>query len=116
MFCNGKNIGLCLLIQLATIPTSANSVCSPASTKPPKLAPEIVSDTGDQVFRGVLSANRSEFYFFRSLGPNENYGIFKSNRNESGVWETPKRVVLGAQHSDLYPALSLDGQQLVFAS
>lgn len=76
----------------------------------------IVSDTGHEIFRGVFAPENDEFYFFRSLQGAENYGIFSSSKIGGSSWTTPERLTLGENHSDFYPALSPDGQVMVFSS
>lgn len=68
-----------------------------------------------EVYRGAFSPNGGTFYFFKKTGPGENYRIFSSNRTRSG-WTHPAVVDLGGAHSDLYPAISHDGQRIVFSS
>ncbi len=83
---------------------------------PALLAPGTISNTGDEVFRGVFNPDGSEFYFFRSLGPNENYGIFKSTKGDLDVWGKAERVILGSAYSDLYPTISPSGNEMIFVS
>lgn len=69
-----------------------------------------------EVFRGSFSPDGNSFYFFRKVIPNqEEYRIFVSHRNGDN-WSAPERVVLGGDYSDTYPALSKDGNRLVFSS
>lgn len=104
-------------LSLAATSFSAANVCAPADNGAPAiLGSGTVSNTGHEVFRGVFSPNELEFFFFRSLGPNENYGIFRSKKSNSGDWNEAERVIIGANHSDLYPTLSPNGDEMVFVS
>lgn len=70
-----------------------------------------------EVFAGVFTPDDREFYFFRKVGPqnSEDYRIFVSRRSSAG-WSAPERVQLGGEFSDLYPALTRDGNRLIFSS
>lgn len=112
-----RTVFILAAISLAAMSDASADGChAVADDKPVVLGPETISNTGDEVFRGVFSPNNTEFYFFRSLGPNESYGIFKSTRSSSGNWKEAERVIIGADHSDLYPAISPDGNELIFVS
>lgn len=76
-----------------------------------------LADSG-RIFRGTLSRDGREFWFFRKVSADprlEDYRIFVATRG-SGGWSEPRRVDLGGDFSDLYPALTADGRRLVFAS
>jgi len=87
---------------------------APASAQPfiPALA-----DSG-RIYRGALRADGREFWYFRKVSDDprqEDYRIYVTTRAASG-WSEPRRVDLGGEFSDLYPAISADGRRLVFAS
>lgn len=110
-------IALLLTVELLSLASDQASV--PLGSKVCRaevFAVGIVSDTGHEVFRGVFSPEKDEFYFFRSMVGTENYGIFSSSKVGKNAWTTPERLRLGGNHSDFYPALSLDGQVMVFSS
>lgn len=68
------------------------------------------------VYRGTFSPDGREFYFFKKVTEDEeDYRIFQSRLNE-GAWTRPERLPLGGEFSDLYPAMSPDGQRMVFSS
>lgn len=69
-----------------------------------------------EIYRGCFSPDGRSFYFFKKVTPGqEDYRIFVS-RQINDKWSMPERVKLGGDFSDTYPALSKDGQRLVFAS
>jgi len=87
---------------------------APATTEP--FIPAL-TDSG-RIFRGALSADGREFWYFRKVSADpdaEDYRIYVTTRGPAG-WSPARRVDLGGEHSDLYPALTLDGRRLVFAS
>lgn len=110
-------IALLLSVELLS-PSIDQATTSPVSKDcvPEVFASGIVSDTGHEVFRGVFAPGNNTFYFFRSLQGAENYGIFSSSKNKENEWTPPERLMIGGSHSDFYPALSLDGQVMVFSS
>ena len=80
---------------------------------PEVVAPGVLS--AGEVYRGTFTADGSALYFFKKTGSGETYRIFTSRQTAAG-WSTPAVVDLGGEFSDLYPALSRDGQRLVFSS
>ena len=69
-----------------------------------------------EVFRGTFTPDGNTFYFFKKIkSGTEDYRIF-SSRLVAGKWTKPEKVLLGGEHSDLYPSVSKDGRRLVFAS
>jgi hypothetical protein len=73
------------------------------------------ADSG-KLYSFLVSPDGDEFYFFKHTGPgDEDYRIFRARRATNG-WTAPEEVDLGASPSDLYPALSPDGERLVFSS
>jgi hypothetical protein len=85
----------------------------------PTPEPEIVAPgvlSSGEVYRGAFAPDGQTLYFFRKVVPNaEEYRIF-SSRFVGGLWSEPRRVELGGDFSDTYPAISPDGRRLVFAS
>jgi hypothetical protein len=72
--------------------------------------------TGGRLFRGCFAAGGTEFYFFQKIRDDaEEYRIYVS-RKTGAVWNAAEPVDLGGPHSDMYPAVSADGQRLVFSS
>lgn len=90
-----------------------------AGQAPDAAEPEPFGDgvfTGGEIFRGSFAPDGRTFYFFKKVVPGqEEYRIFAS-RLTDGKWTAPRRVGLGGEHSDLYPAVSKDGRRLVFVS
>ena len=81
---------------------------------PVVFAPETIS-VGN-VYRGTISPDGEEFYFFKQhTEGQEDYRIYLSKRVE-GEWSDPHIVQLHGEYSDLYPALSFDGQRMAFSS
>jgi hypothetical protein len=81
---------------------------------PSVLGPETVS-VGN-VFRGTFTPDGDTLYFFKNVVEGrEEYRIFRSSRS-NGEWSIPERVDLGGEFSDLYPAITPDGQRMVFSS
>ncbi len=76
-----------------------------------------ISRAGDNVFRGRLSPDGSEFWFFRKVRPDaEDYRIFVSRRGDAG-WTEPTGVYFGGpDESEMYPTPTPDGRGLVFTS
>lgn len=82
---------------------------------PPQVVEPGVVSTGN-VWRGALSPDGSELYFFRRMTPNaEDYRIFFS-RWEGERWGNPRQVGFSGEASDLYPAISPDGSVMVLTS
>jgi hypothetical protein len=78
------------------------------------LGPETIS-VGN-VFRGTFTLDGDTLYYFRNVTEGEeDYRIFRSYRTGES-WSEPERVVLGGEYSDLYPAITPDGQRMVFSS
>ena len=73
-----------------------------------------VLSTG-QVYGGTFSADGTELYFFKKVGEGETYRIHHARRT-GDEWTPAAPLDLGGRHSDLYPALTPDGRQLVFSS
>ena len=73
--------------------------------------------SANDIFRGTFSPDMNAFYYFKKTGAprSEDYRIFRV-RWERGAWTAPDTVRLGESPSDLYPALSPDGNRLVFTS
>ncbi|MBC7897988.1 MAG: PD40 domain-containing protein [Cytophagaceae bacterium] len=99
---------LALLAALAFLPTS--SACAQAEV----FAPGVVSDTN--VWKGAFEPDGRTLYFFRKVGRGEDYRIFVTRQGANG-WSTPERLKIGSgDHSELYPAISPDGQRMVFTT
>ena len=82
--------------------------------EPEVFAPETIS-TGN-VYRGTFTPDGREFYFFKNVTEGEeDYRIFRS-RLVDKRWTTPQQINLGGDFSDLYPAISPDGQRMIFSS
>lgn len=102
---------------LAVLPAAGQAQACPADAGParPFGPPATAADSG-RMFSYLLSPDGRELYFFRKMDPaEEDYRIFRSRRTVAG-WSAPERVPLGGEYSDLYPALSPDGNRLVFSS
>ncbi|HEX6063002.1 MAG TPA: amidohydrolase family protein, partial [Longimicrobiales bacterium] len=74
--------------------------------------------SGSNVYRGSFTPDGREFYFFKRTTEDprrEDYRIFVSRRTASG-WSRPDTLDLGGRHSDLYPAITPDGNTMFFSS
>jgi imidazolonepropionase-like amidohydrolase len=74
--------------------------------------------SGSNVYRGTFTPDGREFYFFKKTTEDprrEDYRIFVSRRTASG-WSRPDTLDLGGRHSDLYPAITPDGNTMFFSS
>ena len=97
-----------LLVTFTVVSTHAQTL------EPEIFAPSTIS--AGNVYRGSFTPDGQGFYFFKKVTEGaEDYRIFHS-RIEEGHWTQPKQVNLGGDFSDLYPALSPDGQRMVFSS
>ena len=74
----------------------------------------VLSGAGE-IYRGSFSPDGRTFYFFRKVGPGEDYRIVVSER-AGDSWSAPEVVRLGGEFSDLYPSVSRDGRRMVFSS
>ena len=91
-----------------------NQKSEPGGTEPEVFGPGVLS--AGEVYRGCFMPNGREFYFFKKVTPGqEDYRIFVS-RLTGGTWTEPRKVNLGGDYSDTYPAIAKDGRRLVFAS
>lgn len=88
-----------------------------AAQTPVVFGPGTISVEGNNLYKGSFAPDGQSFYFFRKVTEGEeDYRIFVSHLTEDG-WSKAEQVVLGeAGHSDLYPAVSPDGNHLVFSS
>jgi hypothetical protein len=88
-----------------------------ASAQVEVFGPGTISVEGESLYRGTFTPDGREFLFFRKVGDaGEDYRIYRSRMGHDG-WESPELLDLGAPgSSDLYPAVSPDGQWLVFSS
>jgi L-ascorbate metabolism protein UlaG (beta-lactamase superfamily) len=103
---------IALVLAVAGTPT-LGGLTEGATATPRVFEPGVLSQ-GD-VYRGTFTSDGQTFYFFKKTGPAEDYRIFVATQTAEG-WSQPERVDLGGDYSDLYPALSRDGQRLVFSS
>ena len=77
-------------------------------------APGVVSDSN--VWKGSFEPDGRTLYFFKKVGRGEDYRIFVTRQGASG-WSTPERLKIGSgDYSELYPAISPDGQRMVFTT
>lgn len=83
-----------------------------ADVRPPVIAAE-----PGTLFRGTFSPDGLAFYYFLKVSQNgEDYRIFCTNRT-GAEWSEPTLVPLGdPDASSMYPALSPDGELLVFST
>lgn len=96
---------IALLIPLAFPPAVAHAQAE-------VFAPGVVSDSN--VWKGSFDPDGRTFYYFRKVGRGEDYRIFVTRQGPAG-WSTPERITLGSgDYSELYPAISPDGQRMVF--
>lgn len=84
------------------------------SGEPTLFAPHLWA-AGEEVHGGTFSPDASSFYFFKKVGPSEDYRIVVSHWT-GGAWSAPQPVSFSTTTSDLYPAISRDGQRIVFTS
>jgi hypothetical protein len=103
-------------MALSAAPAFAQQRCEPSPLTATPFAPEL-ADSG-RVFGGMFTGRGEELFYFLKQPPlnEENYRIVSSRRGSDGRWSAAERVTLGDEHSDMYPALSADGQRLVFSS
>jgi hypothetical protein len=91
-------------------------IAAPASARGQAevFAPGVVSDSN--VWKGSFDRDGRTLYYFRKVGRGEDYRIFVTRLGPNG-WSTPERIPIGnGDHSELYPALSPDGQRMVFTT
>jgi hypothetical protein len=81
--------------------------------RPQIFAPDVLS-TGN-VYRGSFAADGNTFFYFKSTGGEHGYRIYVARRRNRS-WSGPEPLVLGGDHSDLYPSIARDGRRLVFSS
>jgi WD40-like Beta Propeller Repeat len=96
--------------------TASPVACGSPTPRAERFAPTLT--LAEKTFRGTIGPDHAEFYFFRKVAADpdaEDYRIFGS-RAHDGTWSSPEQLRLGAESSDLYPALSPDGRRLVFTS
>ena len=105
---------LLLATSLCLRPVHAAQDAHGTSTVKPEVFGAGVLSAGE-VYRGCFAPDGRTFYFFKKVGEPEQFRIFDSHRT-GGMWTAPRRVVLGGEFSDLYPAISRDGSRLVFSS
>lgn len=87
-----------------------------AAPRPEAFAPGIVSGEAWTLYKGAFAPDGEAFYFFRQVSNDgEDYRIYVTERRD-GEWGQARRLALGADHSDMYPAISPDGRYLVFSS
>lgn len=102
----------CVVRAVAALLIAASLTPGAASGQAEIFAPGVVSDSN--VWKGSFDPAGRTFYFFRKVGQGEDYRIHVT-RLGAGGWTTPERISLGSgDHSELYPAISPDGQRLVF--
>ena len=109
------------IVTTSIIPFLAG--CAPASNPPASpfgnasqvelFAPHLW-DAGEEVHAGTFAGDGRSFYFFKKVGP-EDFRIVVSHW-EAGEWSAPVRLPFSDTTSDLYPAISADGQRMVFTS
>jgi hypothetical protein len=104
------------LLAGTSAPANAQGRCSASPRVATPFAPEL-SDSG-RVFGGMFTAAGDELFYFHKQPPlnAEKYHIVTSRRGTDGRWSAPKRLELGGDFSDMYPAMSPDGRRLVFAT
>ncbi|GAB4519327.1 MAG: hypothetical protein Tsb0010_03630 [Parvularculaceae bacterium] len=84
--------------------------------RPEVFAPGVVSGEEWTLYKGAFAPDAMSFYFFRQVsGEGEDYRIYATERRD-GEWGAARRVRLGEDYSDMYPAISPDGAHLVFSS
>ena len=102
-----------------TLPTGAGTAAVPGlgdGGTATVFSPGTVS--GANVFQGSFTPDGRALYFFKRTATDpavEGYRIFVT-RWDGARWTEPDTVDLGGSHSDLYPAISPDGERLVFSS
>ncbi|MEM7417482.1 MAG: hypothetical protein AAF389_18475 [Gemmatimonadota bacterium] len=86
-----------------------------AVIEPRPFLPDVTEALAGEVFRGTFSPDGSDFYFFSKVGEGEDYRVFVASTE--GDSSTATLLPLGdANASSMYPAVSPDGNQLVFSS
>lgn len=87
-----------------------------AGQQPEPFLPGVVTVAGESVYRGTFHPVDGSFWFFRKLPEGrDRYRIFRTEPRGDG-WSQPEPVLIGGDHSDLYPTFSPDGSLLVFTS
>jgi hypothetical protein len=104
-----------VLLLAFTVPISAASANSPAPSQAvaEPFAPQLWGQD-EEVHGGTFTGDGRTFYFFKKLGP-EDFRIVVSTLRD-GAWTAPERVPFSTTQSDLYPAVSPDGNRIVFTS
>jgi len=89
----------------------------PDATDEVPVLPDVVAVAEGRLFRGALSADGLEFYYFVKVAAGEeDYRVYQTRRTNSG-WSEPTMLPLGdSSASSMYPAVSPDGELLVFTS
>jgi len=95
--------------------TNGVAASCPAGDVASPIGPRLSAADSGRVYSFTLSPDQRELYFFKRVGEGEDYRIFRSVRRGE-QWGDPERLLLGGEHSDLYPSLSPDGTRLVFSS
>jgi hypothetical protein len=95
-------------------PADAQGSCAAAPPVAVEFAPYLADST--VLFRGQFSPDGKAFYYFKKVTPEqEDYRIFVS-RLEGNMWSRPERILIGGEVSELYPAVTPDGERLVYSS
>jgi hypothetical protein len=98
---------------IAVLAQDQNS-CSAAPTVAVPFASHLADSS--RLFRGHLSPDGKEFYYFKKETPGqEDYRIYVS-RLRGEQWSAPERMLIAGEYSELYPTISSDGKRLVFSS
>ncbi len=112
-----KTLGIAALVFSIFIMGRAFGQLSHGSASDAELKRLPVAAIGSQnLYRGYYAPSGSTLYFFRQIEEaGESYRIFTTTKKD-GMWQPARRLDLGGEHSDLYPAVSPDGSRLVFSS
>ncbi len=102
-----------LLVASSSPPDPPRGPCGTEPSAP--FGPAMSLADSGRVFASTLTQDGHEFWFFKKVGSDEDYRIYRSRRDGDG-WSEPERVALGGEYSDLYPSISPDGRRLVFSS